>query len=68
MPTAPEPLRSEWTHEDALECIRPNFYVSAGVIMPRASTYSPDEREGRAIDYLFLEWDYGYESRPCELD
>lgn len=37
------------------------FCEFAGLIKPRHPGYRPTDDELRAIRYLILEWDYGYE-------
>lgn len=68
MPQAPESLRQQWTHESAYEELRANFVCQAGVFMPKVWAHEVTPRESSALDYLFLEWDYGFESLPCPLD
>jgi hypothetical protein len=41
----------------------PNFYDDRGIIRPKIAGTEPTEKQGHAIDYLCLEWDYGYESQ-----
>ena len=46
---------------DALAVINTNFRCSrGGILFPKESGYVPTEREQNAIDYLIMEWDYGY--------
>lgn len=69
MPQAPGYLQAEF-HDDAaaLVVISSDFKVSrGGMIYPAVEGYKPTERQYRAIDYLIMEWDYGYSSiRPTK--
>jgi len=63
MPQATDELREKFPGSDseALEVIATNFLVDrGGVIRKRDPKYKPTVREYDAIDYLFQEWDYGY--------
>lgn len=67
MPQAPEELRAKFSGGDgeALDILRENYVVDcSGVIHPKTKDYQPTKRENEAIDYLWLEWDYGYASEP----
>lgn len=64
MPTAPEYLRDEWDHPDDMIAI--NYLKSQGYTLGRdwhwtlpAIDHVITEKEGRAIDYLVMEWDFG---------
>lgn len=64
MPQSPPELRAKFPDGDleALRVLKENFVIDqSGVIHPRAWGYEPTSRENEAIDYLWLEWDYGYE-------
>lgn len=63
MPQAPQWLRDKFPGDDAeaLEILEANFTEKAGVFRKKDPNYQPTEREFEAIDYLFQEWDYGYE-------
>ena len=64
MPQATDELRAKFPGDDgeALDVLEQNFVVDrTGVIRKKDSAYKPTDREFDAIDYLFQEWDYGYE-------
>lgn len=63
MPSAPQWLRDKFPGDDqeALAVLEDNFTEKAGVFRRKDSNYSPTERENDALDYMFYEWDYGYE-------
>lgn len=65
MPQASSELRAKFPNGDteALDVIEVNFTESKGLITPKVAGYIPTDRESDAIDYLFQEWDYGYESK-----
>lgn len=63
MPQAPEHLRASWNDFSAWLQLRPNFVERSGVILKKPG-YKPTEDDFSAIDYLFLEWDYGYDPDP----
>jgi hypothetical protein len=56
-------MPSKWTHESALEQLRigDHFHDYRGLITP-AKGYEPTATDYAAIDYLFAEWDYAYDS------
>lgn len=63
MPSAPEWLCEKFPGGDAeaLGILDANFTVRRdGLIHPQVTGYKPTRREGEAIDYLFMEWDYAY--------
>lgn len=62
MPQAPDYLRKQFADDgEALDAIRVGYYVDKGfIIRPRYKGYEPSERENNALDYLWLEWDYGF--------
>lgn len=61
MPQAPKELRERWCCElCALRHLRQNFTWPQGIISPN-NGYTPTTDDLSAIDYLVLEWDYGYE-------
>ena len=67
MPQATQELRDKFPGDDkeALKVIEDNFIVHKGfVIRPKVKDYKPTQREDDALDYLFHEWDYGYEKEP----
>jgi hypothetical protein len=51
--------RSE--EQQAYRTLDANFVEKAGVYRRKDPNYTPTEVEYKAIDYLFHEWDYGYE-------
>lgn len=63
MPTAPESLRRQFPGMDAeaWEVLGKNFYEVGGHIMRHDKSIKPTERQLAALDYLWLEWDYGSE-------
>lgn len=65
MPSAPPELQAmfEDDFEASLVVEKRHFFNQYGYIIPKHDKESlpkPD-REDEAIDYLILEWDYGYE-------
>jgi len=61
MPQAPYELQKRWTDDSAaLSHLAPNFTWRGGMIRPRDG-YTPTQEDYSAIDYLILEWDYGFE-------
>lgn len=65
MPQATQDLRDKWGLDPskALECINANFLMNErGEITRKDYSHEPTEEELSAIDYLFQEWDYAYES------
>lgn len=69
MPQATPELAAKFPGGDteALQVIKANFVVPRGfVIHPKVKGYKPTEREDDAIDYLFHEWDYGYDPNGGE--
>lgn len=64
MPQATNDLKKRWLSDGcALSQLGKNFTYSAGIIRPVLG-YTPTADDISAIDYLFQEWDYGYE--PAE--
>jgi len=64
MPQATDELRAKFPGWDAeaLQVLETNFTVGEdGVIRKKLPAYAPTPREFDAIDYLFQEWDYGYD-------
>lgn len=63
MPSGPPELQREFGDDaTALEFIDKNYEVGKGfVIRPRVAGYKATAKENRALDYLWLEWDYGFE-------
>ena len=63
MPQAPEYLREEFDDDQAAWKVLNEHYREAkgGLIVPRVAGYKATEQENRALDYLWLEWDYGFE-------
>jgi hypothetical protein len=65
MPKATSHLRAKFDSDAAaFAVLGDNFTNMHGVISPRAG-YKPTDADHDAIDYLFQEWDYGYEPRPA---
>jgi hypothetical protein len=65
MPQASDELSARWTSDSALELIqRDNYFqIQAGIIRP-VKPHVPTAKELDAIDYLFHEWDFGYDPAP----
>jgi hypothetical protein len=63
MPQAPNHLRAMFSDDADAWRYLPNFYDDRGIIRPKIAGTEPTEKQGHAIDYLCLEWDYGYESQ-----
>ncbi len=63
MPQAPEYLREEFDDDrSAFAVIEKNYVDDKGfVIRPKVEGYKPTALEKRALDYLWLEWDYAFE-------
>lgn len=66
MPQAPANLRDQWADDFAAhDHLRGKIVVTrAGIIHPREGV-TLSELDHSAVDYLCLEWDYGYDSRPA---
>jgi len=61
MPQAPSYLQAMFEDDRAAwEALKDNFTDTRGVIMPKPG-HLPVWHELLAVDYLVLEWDYGYE-------
>jgi hypothetical protein len=63
MPQAPTYLQEEFEDDSvALKTIENNYEVGKGfVIRPRIVGYKGTDLENRALDYLWLEWDFAFE-------
>jgi hypothetical protein len=64
MPQATPELQAKFPGGDAEAwgVLRENFRDDCGMIRPKDPKYRPTtDREWEAINYLFHEWDYGYE-------
>lgn len=64
MPQASSELQAKFPGGDseAHEVLKINFRLDRGFIYRKKSpSYKPTEREWDAINYMFHEWDYGYE-------
>lgn len=63
MPQATDELRAKFPECDseALDVLEVNFTQTKGIFRKKNPAYSPTQREWDAIDYMFQEWDYGYE-------
>lgn len=66
MPSASDELRAKFPgwDQEALAVLEEHFIDDAGLIRPKVYGYVPTDREREAIDYLFYEWDYGYDPTP----
>lgn len=59
MPQAPAHL----SHLNEVKChdiLAANFREICGVYYPKVEGYKETKEEGDALDYMVLEWDYGY--------
>lgn len=63
MPQASDELRAKFpgSDQEALEVLSANFIETKFVFRKKDAAYVPTRREWEAIDYLFHEWDFGYE-------
>jgi len=68
MPQATDELRERWNLNSALEVMDVNHVCEHGIFMPRSFGQAITPEEESAMDYLFQEWDYGYESLPNPND
>ncbi len=67
MPSGPIELHEKWGDPSrALECLALNFRDDKGVIRPRCDSYTMTDDEASAVNYLCMEWDFGYE--PAKED
>lgn len=66
MPQGPVHLHEEFGDDmTAWLVLKEDFNQHAGVIYPKDKNFAPTEKQNRAIDYLCMEWDYGYtRSKP----
>lgn len=67
MPSAPAHLCAKFPggDEEALRVLVDRFDVDrTGMIRPKFHGLVVAPREAEAIDYLWLEWDYGYSPMP----
>lgn len=62
MPQSPAHLQAQFPSDsEALEILKENFIIYRnGMIGRKDPGYVPTEKEKDAVDYLVLEWDYGY--------
>lgn len=62
MPQAPQYLRDEFEDDsEALHLLEANFVVDrSGMFRQRDPHYLATAKEVRALEYLILEWDYGF--------
>lgn len=70
MPQATPALRRKFPQGDAqaLEVLSQNFIVNRGGLIRKAKEkYKPTKREYDAIDYLFQEWDYAYDTESVDV-
>jgi hypothetical protein len=66
MPQAPQHLRALFCCDrDAWDALKGNFTDTRGLIQPKPG-HTPTEYELLAVDYMCLEWDYGYETIPAQ--
>ncbi len=64
MPQGPAHLHAKWGDcRNALGFLGGRFKCVDGLIRPLSGTI-PTAEELEAIDYLFLEWDFGYDPEP----
>lgn len=70
MPTGDPKLHAKWGGDGpALRHLAENFCVSrGGIIYRRRSSYCLTDEDNSAIDYLFQEWDYGYDDNLFSED
>ena len=63
MPSATPELQAKFPgcDREAFEVLKKNYNEKAGVFYPKVVDYKATEREDDALDYMFHEWDYGYE-------
>ena len=62
MPQAPQSLRDEFEDDtNACLALKDNFNERHGVFRKKDPSYAPTGREMNALNYMILEWDYGYE-------
>lgn len=66
MPQGPDYLQEEFGDDsNALAVIDTNYIVDKGfIIRPKVAGYRATALENRALDYLWLEWDFAFEG--CE--
>lgn len=64
MPQASPELRAKFPGSDAeaMAVLEKNFMQSKGIFRKKEPNYQPTQREWDAIDYMFQEWDYGYDA------
>lgn len=63
MPQAPDDLRELFGDDcDARSELTEHYTIDRFVIRPKQKTRAITDRESAAIDYLVLEWDYGFEA------
>lgn len=61
MPQGPAHLHEKFGDVGpAWDVLKDNFHCKAGMIYPKSSLHEPTKEEDEAIDYLCLEWDFGY--------
>jgi hypothetical protein len=61
MPQGPAHLHAMFGDDSTAWTYLSNFYDDRGIIRPKIAGTQPTEKQFQAIDYLCLEWDYGYE-------
>jgi hypothetical protein len=63
MPSASEELRAKFpgSDQEAIGVLRKHFVAQKFVWRKIDPKYKPTQREWDAINYLFHEWDWGYE-------
>lgn len=65
MPTAPDHLRVKFDGpESALAILAARFTCRNGIVRPKAAGTVETSEERDALDYLFLEWDFGSSPEP----
>ena len=53
--------------EDAWLYLSDNFTIDKHCVIRAKPDYEPEEKDFSAIDYLWTEWDYGYEPKPSTV-
>lgn len=67
MPQAPEYLREDFEDDQAaFKVIDEHFEAdNKGIIRPRTANHETTPEENRALDYLWMEWDYVFKGFKC---
>lgn len=64
MPQAPSYLQAMFEDDSAAFAVLANNFNDTGGLLRPKPGYTPTSSDYHAIDYLCLEWDYGYEEAP----